>query len=163
MSAENSGVRSRIVTSSSRQTPGQVSDPLGLQQHLRSYFSDLARHPFEQSLAPVNFAMDVGLLWQRTWLRAAGFATEPVIEAVAGDRRFKYPAWQEELPFDAIKQFYLLFSRHAVALFRDRGTLDQRTRQTLAFACQQVVDALSPSNFAATNPEVAHTALESIW
>src|SRR4029077_16790702 len=77
-----------------------------------------------------------------------------------GDRRFKDDAWQEMPYYDLLKQTYLLGSRQ-LHEFVDRAQVDDKTRLQLRFYARQFIDAMSPSNFPATNPEVIRKAIET--
>ncbi len=77
------------------------------------------------------------------------------------DVRFRDPAWQEHPYFDLLKQNYLLAAQGVVRAFHDINGLDEHTRQKVEFFTRQFVDALAPTNFAATNPEVLRATLES--
>ena len=110
-----------------------------------------------------NFAMwqDYMQLWQSTTLRMFGQEAEPVVVPERGDRRFRDPAWHDNVLFDFIKQSYLLASRYILETVREERGLDEKTRQKVEFYARQFVDALAPSNFVATNPEVLRTTIET--
>lgn len=100
-------------------------------------------------------------LWHHTSQRMLGKESEPVIESPPGDRRFRDPLWQESTLFDFVRQSYLLTARWLNELVSEVEGLDEKTRQKVDFYTRQFVDALSPSNFVGTNPEVLRTTLES--
>src|SRR5262249_47982152 len=100
-------------------------------------------------------------LWQQTTQRFLGAAAEPVIEAAPEDRRFRDPAWSDNALFDFIKQSYLLTARCVQGAVRDVAGLDERTAHKVDFYTRQFVDALAPSNFVLTNPEVLRATIES--
>jgi len=77
------------------------------------------------------------------------------------DKRFKDNAWSEDAIFDFIKQSYLLTSDWLTTQVRDVEEVDPKTREKLQFYTRQFVDALSPTNFAATNPKVLKAAQET--
>jgi polyhydroxyalkanoate synthase len=95
-------------------------------------------------------------LWNATFLQA--FAGGALSDA-EGDMRFKDDAWRE-LAYDLLKQSYLLGSRQLYE-FVDRAQVDNRTKLQLRFYARQYIDAMSPSNFPATNPEVIRKAIET--
>lgn len=82
-----------------------------------------------------------------------------VVETDKGDRRFNAPEWQEPI-FDYIRQNYLLTSQWMMKLV-DSANTDESTKEKAAFFIRQFVDAISPSNFAFTNPEVLKLAMET--
>ena len=100
-------------------------------------------------------------LWQNTARRMMGMETEPVIDALATDRRFKDDAWKENEVFDFIKQSYLLSARYVQDVVKQVDGLDAKTAQKVDFYSRQFVDAMSPSNFLLTNPEVLRKTAET--
>jgi polyhydroxyalkanoate synthase len=89
-----------------------------------------------------------------------GGAQEQVIKPEPGDRRFSTKEWQDNPYYSYLKQSYLLASRFLTEL-ADAAELDARSKERLQFAVKQWCDAMSPANFAATNPAVLRAALES--
>ena len=77
------------------------------------------------------------------------------------DKRFKHPAWTESAVFNFIKESYLILAKAALATVRGVEGLDPATARKVDFYTRQFVDALSPSNFLATNPEVLAATLET--
>ena len=90
-----------------------------------------------------------------------GLEAEPVIAPAKDDRRFKHEQWSENAAFDFIKQSYLLSARCLHGTVRGADGLDDKAQRKLEFYTRQLVDALSPSNFAHTNPEVVQATLDS--
>jgi len=100
-------------------------------------------------------------LWQRSTAAFMGQQVEPTITPERGDRRFKHEDWEENFVFDYIKQAYLLTARWLQSTVQRVEGLDDKTRDKLEFYTRQFVDALSPTNFPITNPEVLRATLES--
>src|SRR2546430_7595013 len=100
-------------------------------------------------------------LWQRTAQRFLGGGADPVIEAAAEDRRFRDQAWSDNSLFDYIKQSYLLTARCIQGAVKQVEGLDERTARKVDFYTRQFVDAIAPSNFVMTNPEVVRATIES--
>ena len=99
-------------------------------------------------------------IWQNAWARVLGEAAfPPVAEPGRSDRRFKDKDWQENAIFDFLKQFYLISANWAQDLVKNAEGLDEHTRHKARFYVEQIANALSPSNFALTNPEVLRTTL----
>jgi polyhydroxyalkanoate synthase len=82
--------------------------------------------------------------------------SKPVIEPEAGDKRFSAPDWQQNPVFDALKQYYLLTTMTWLQAVEGIEGLDAKQRQRLNFVLRQFLDAISPTNFAFTNPQVIH-------
>jgi len=100
-------------------------------------------------------------LWQRTTQRFLGGSAEPMIEPPAGDRRFRDKAWTDNTLFDFIKQSYLLTARWLQGTVKQVDGIDERTARKIDFYTRQFVDAIAPSNFLMTNPEVLRATIES--
>jgi len=94
------------------------------------------------------------------WSAMFGGAKEPVVKPEPGDRRFGAKEWQDNPYFSYVKQSYLLAARFLSEL-ADSADLDARSKERLQFAVKQWCDAMSPANFAVTNPAVLREALET--
>jgi polyhydroxyalkanoate synthase len=100
-------------------------------------------------------------LWAASVKRLAGGATAPVAAPAAGDRRFADPEWSSNQYFDFLKQAYLLTARWADNLVHDAAGLNPHTRQKAEFYVRQITNALSPTNFVLTNPELLRETFTS--
>src|SRR6056300_1084961 len=90
-----------------------------------------------------------------------GNSTEaPVAEPERGDRRFQADEWSTNPIYDYIKQSYLLSSKMLTQM-AESAHLSDKEQSKLEFYTRQFVDAMSPTNFAATNPEVLQQALDT--
>jgi polyhydroxyalkanoate synthase subunit PhaC len=105
----------------------------------------------------LNFMQAQQELWKRTFEQQLGKKVDSVIEPGKNDKRFNAPEWEEMPYFNFIKQNYLLMSQLMTGII-DSVNLDKMTKKKLNFYTQQFLDAMSPSNFAATNPEVIKLA-----
>ena len=106
-----------------------------------------------------DYFRQVWKFWNATFLQAIPGASQ-LETAAKGDRRFKDKAWEDQPYYDLLKQVYLLSSRQ-LQDFVERAQVDDRTKLKLRFFARQYIDAISPSNFPATNPEVIRTAIET--
>ncbi|NWG32163.1 MAG: class I poly(R)-hydroxyalkanoic acid synthase [Rhodocyclaceae bacterium] len=100
-------------------------------------------------------------LWQAMLRRDAQTPAEPLVQPEPGDRRFNHPAWAMSPIYDYLRQAYLLNAQYLKRMAEVLPAPDALTRKRLQFATRQIVDALAPSNFAATNPEFIQKALET--
>ncbi|MEQ1521455.1 MAG: class I poly(R)-hydroxyalkanoic acid synthase [Aestuariivirga sp.] len=100
-------------------------------------------------------------LWQNAWAKALGTATEPMASPARNDKRFKDKDWQENTVFDFLKQFYLISANWAQDFVKNAEGLDEHTRQKAKFYVEQILNALSPSNFPVSNPEILRATLAS--
>ena len=123
----------------------------------------VARHwvadPGKLATAQARLFTDYAELWTRSTRRFFGQEVEPVIEPEPGDNRFKDPDWSEGQAFDFWKQAYLITARWAEDLTKSTKGIDEKTRQKALFYLEQMLAALSPSNFPLTNPEVLRATL----
>ena len=90
-----------------------------------------------------------------------GQKVEPVVEPAKGDKRFTDPAWKDEVVFDYLKQSYLLTARWLQHTVKEVEGVDDKTAKKVDFYTRQFIDAMSPSNFAMTNPQVVKATVES--
>src|SRR5205823_4496677 len=100
-------------------------------------------------------------LWASTMRRMVGEPAPPVAEADPKDRRFADPEWSSNQFFDFLKQAYLLGTDWANRLVENAEGLDPHTRQKAEFYMRQIANAVSPSNFVLTNPELLRETLSS--
>ncbi|HWD60355.1 MAG TPA: class I poly(R)-hydroxyalkanoic acid synthase, partial [Stellaceae bacterium] len=100
-------------------------------------------------------------LWQRTAERLTGQPAEPIAAPAADDRRFRDRAWSDNAIFDYIKQSYLLTARFIQGAVKEVGGLDDHAGRKIDFYTRQFVDAMAPSNYVLTNPEVLRATAES--
>jgi polyhydroxyalkanoate synthase len=93
-------------------------------------------------------------LWATAAKRMAGEKTEPVVQPGPKDKRFADPEWSSNPFFDFLKQAYLLTVGWANHLVQCADGLDPVTLQKADFYVRQIVNAIAPSNFVLTNPEL---------
>lgn len=110
--------------------------------------------------AGAEFWADTMTLWQRFLDPAAAPKFEETPEQ-ARDRRFKAPQWREQPVFDFIRQSYLTLSNHLLKGVDQIEGLTPKQKEQLRFATQGFIDAMSPSNFPATNPLVVERTIET--
>jgi polyhydroxyalkanoate synthase len=108
-----------------------------------------------------KIAKDYLDLWGSSVRRLAGEKVKPAIEPSPRDKRFKDPEWKSNQFFDFVMQLYLLTTRWAQDLVRDAEGIDPHTRKKAEFYVQQITNAIAPSNFVFTNPEVLRETLSS--
>jgi polyhydroxyalkanoate synthase len=146
-----------------RQAEGGATGPDPL--HIGTAFLDmttrLMTNPARLVQAQIGFWQDYLTLWQNTARRMMGEPIAPVIEESKSDRRFKDEAWRENEVFDFIRQSYLLSARYFTTVVQGAEGLDNKTAQKVDFYTRQFVDAMSPSNFLMTNPEVLRRTAET--
>ncbi len=136
-------------------------DPFNIGNAFMEMTARLMANPTKMVQAQMGFWQDYMSLWQNTARRMVGMDTDPVIQADPKDRRFKDDAWKDNEVFDFIKQSYLLSARYVQDVVTKVDGLDALTAQKVDFYSRQFVDAMSPSNFLLTNPEVLRKTAES--
>ncbi len=100
-------------------------------------------------------------LWASAVKRLAGEEAPPVARPAPSDKRFTDPEWTQNQFFDFLKQAYLLTTRWADTLVSDAAALNPHTKQKAEFYMRQITNALSPTNFVLTNPELLRETLTS--
>ena len=115
---------------------------------------------------PAAIARQQAELWSEglsIWQRALGFAEprDELRQKADQDRRFAAPEWRDNPLFDTIRQTYLLVSERLLGSVDAIEGLDPATREKLRFSTRAFVDAMAPSNFALTNPQVLERAIET--
>jgi polyhydroxyalkanoate synthase len=100
-------------------------------------------------------------LWGSSMRRLAGEEVPPSIAPSPRDKRFADPEWKSNQFFDFVMQLYLLTTQWAQELVRNAEGVDPHTRKKAEFYVQQITNALAPSNFVLTNPEVLRETLAS--
>jgi polyhydroxyalkanoate synthase len=100
-------------------------------------------------------------VWSNAVQRAAGEEVEESVKPERGDKRFQDPEWGKNAFFDFLKQAYLVTSRWAGDLVEHADGLDEHTRHKAGFYVKQISNAISPSNFILTNPELFRETVAS--
>src|SRR3979411_2422963 len=127
-------------------------------------FSTVAEYWLSDQNRSAELQMKLGKayldLWGSAMRRLAG-EQAAAIEPSPRDKRFKDPEWKSNQFFDFVMQLYLLTTQWAQDLVRTTEGLDEHTRKKAEFYVQQITNALAPSNFVLTNPEVLRETLAS--
>ncbi len=100
-------------------------------------------------------------LWAGAVKKMAGEPAEPVVAPDPKDKRFADPEWSQNQYFDFLKQAYLLTAQWADRLVKGASGVDEHTRKKAEFYVKQIANAISPSNFVLTNPELLRETLGS--
>src|SRR5689334_21311854 len=98
-------------------------------------------------------------LWGSAVRRLAGEEAPPAISPSPRDKRFADPEWKSNQFFDFMMQLYLLTTQWAQDLVRNAEGVDPHTRKKAEFYVSQITNAMAPSNFVLTNPEVLRETL----
>ena len=139
----------------------QPADPLGVTQTFMDFTAKMLADPKRVVQAQMELWQQYLKLWEVTTQRMMGQKVEPLAEPAKGDKRFTDPAWKDELVFDYLKQSYLLTARWLQSTVKEVEGVDEKTAKKVDFYTRQFIDAVSPSNFALTNPQVVKATVES--
>jgi polyhydroxyalkanoate synthase len=130
-------------------------------QTFMQYAMKLSENPTQMIEAQADLWAQYAALWQTTLQRMAGNESSPIATPDKGDRRFKDTEWSDNLIFDYIKQSYLLTSRWLTDQTGQVEGLEPQLAKKVDFYTRQFVDAISPTNFVATNPAVLRETVET--
>ena len=136
----------------------EVADMVKTLGHVAEYWLSDPQRTVEVQASLGKAYLD---LWASASRRLAGEATEPVVQPAPNDKRFSDPEWSSNQYYDFLKQVYLLTTQWAERLVTNASGLDPHTRQKGEFYVRQIANALAPTNFVLTNPEVMRATLES--
>ena len=141
--------------------PPGFSDDLGIAQAFFEAWGKMLSDPFKLAEAQVKLWQDYMTLWRNSTLKMLGQEAKPAIEPHQGDRRFRHEDWENNFLYDYIKQSYLIAARNLHHTLGNVEGLDEKTAKKVDFYTRQYIDALSPSNFLLTNPEVLRETVNS--
>jgi len=136
-------------------------DELGLAKAYMDLYAKMLSNPAALAASSANLMIDYLQLWQSSWMKMMGVEVSPVAAPAKGDGRFKDDDWSSNFLFDFIKQSYLITARHIQHAVAHVDGLPADSEKKVAFFTRQYVDALSPSNFALTNPQVLRETVSS--
>ena len=138
-----------------------VTDELGIAKAYMDLYSRMLANPYVLASASTNLMLDYMQLWHSSWMKLLGMETRPVAEPAKGDPRFKDEDWDSNFLFDFFKQSYLITARHIQHAVASVDGLPEESQKKVAFFTRQYVDALAPSNFVLTNPQVLRETVAS--
>jgi polyhydroxyalkanoate synthase len=139
----------------------EPADELGVGKAFSELAAKMMSDPFKLAEISMRMWQDYFTLWQNTVVKAAGGEATAVAEPGKSDNRFKSELWQNNLLFDYIKQSYLIAAQNIQKSVAEVEGLDPQTERKVKFFTRQYIDALAPTNFVLTNPEVLKTTIES--
>jgi len=138
-----------------------VTDEFGIAKAFMDLSALMFARPQQLAEAQMNMFWDYTRLWQNSWMQMLGQKVEPVAAPGKGDNRFRHEDWENHFLFDYLKQSYLIAARHIHQAVSKVEHLPPDARKKVDFFTRQYINALSPSNFALTNPEVVRETLSS--
>lgn len=154
-------VLARMMEANAKDEKPLHADPLNVSPVFNDLTTQIMSNPQEMAERTLELWTQQAELWRRTMMGWMGVeAPEPLVEPKRGDKRFKDEQWSENQVFSYMKQAYLLSAQWAQDVTHNIGDMPPRDRAKVDFYMRNIVEAMSPSNFAATNPEVWRTTLE---
>jgi len=149
-----------IARMSSRESPGPI-DPLNISGAMMALAKAMGGDRDAVMAAQAEWWNNFLHLWENTARRMLGGEAPAVVEPAPGDRRFKSEEWRQNEVFDFIKQSYLLTANAMQEMVGKLHGLDDKERGRVAFYTRQFADALAPTNFPLTNPDVLKATIAS--
>jgi len=140
---------------------GGLGDPAGIGRAFLDLTAKMIADPMSIAQMQLELWKEHVKLLQRTTERLGGGTNKSNHRPVATDRRFLHPAWTENVLFDYIKQSYLFSAEAILSAVNRVDGLNPKTAHKVDFYTRQFVEAMAPSNFLATNPEVLQTTIET--
>lgn len=136
-------------------------DPFNLKQLYGEWLMAAIQDPQKLMGTHAGYLQKSMELYRHSALSFLGIDSPPVVEEGRGDRRFRHEDWVQEPAFGYIKQSYLLISQWMRELVTDLDGLDDHTAEKVRFFTERYLDAMSPTNFALTNPAVLEKIVET--
>ncbi|MEZ5813666.1 MAG: class I poly(R)-hydroxyalkanoic acid synthase [Alphaproteobacteria bacterium] len=136
-------------------------DPMNVAPSSMNLMASMIQNPLKMWEAQMQYGQKQAQLWQSSINKLWGLESQPVIQPQKGDKRFKSESWNDSVFFDFIKQYYLLACDFVQQNIENAEGLSEAEKKKLAFSSKLTLDALSPSNFAMTNPDVLSETLKS--
>jgi polyhydroxyalkanoate synthase len=155
----SSRILGEFVQKQTQSLSAAMRDEMGIAKAFMDLYARLAADPALLTSFSVNLWLDQMRLWQASWMKMLGMEAPTVAAPAKGDWRFKDDEWSKNFLFDYIKQSYLLAARHIQQAVGQVEGLPPESEKKVAFFTRQYVDALAPSNFLLTNPQVLRETL----
>lgn len=124
------------------------------QEVLSDIFTKSLEDPEKLYKNQIEFYGEYLKVLNNAWNKYVGDSETEMFKANPKDKRFKDEAWNNDFIFNFIKQSYLLTSNWLNKTVDEIEGVDKKTKEKYEFYTKQFIDAISPSNFAFTNPEV---------
>jgi polyhydroxyalkanoate synthase subunit PhaC len=136
----------------------QMTDAVKTISQVAEYWLASPQRSIEAQTSLMKAYLDI---WSAQVKRLSGEAPTPAVKPDPKDSRFADPEWTDNPFFDALKQSYLATSDWANRMVREAEGLDEHTRHKAEFYVRQIANAVSPSNFLMTNPQLIRETFSS--
>ncbi len=137
------------------------ADPMNIGEAFLTMTKNMIANPSNILDAQAELFRTYGDLWQYTTRRMLGETPDPLIKPAPDDRRFADPAWESSGVFEFIKQSYLLTAKWLVDTVHDVDGMDPKNSRKVDFYTRQFANAIAPTNFILTNPEVLRATIDT--
>ena len=137
------------------------TDEFGIAKAFMDLSAQMLANPWKLAETQMKMFWDYVSLWQSSALKMLGHAPEPVAAPAKGDNRFRDEQWENHFLFDYFKQSYLIAARHIHDAVCCVEGLPEEVQKKVNFFTRQYIDALAPSNFVLTNPQVLRETVNS--
>lgn len=160
VAAQSQEILRNFLSRHRREATDTPFDPFHIGQTFLQMFGHIIANPSKYIEMQAELWKNYVHLWQYSTAKFLGHEADEVLPPTK-DKRFKDAAWSENMVFDVIRQSYLMSASWLHKLTSDIEGMDPKEAKKVEFYTRQFIDALSPSNFLMTNPEVLKTTMES--
>ncbi len=136
-------------------------DPMNVSNSLMQVMQQVWSDPQKAIQNNIELTQNYLNLWSNVTQRFLGQPVEPLYKSQGKDNRFKDEAWENHPMFDFIKQSYFMNSAWLQDIVKQVEGLSPKEEKKLEFYTKLIIDAMAPTNFAITNPEVLKETLAS--
>lgn len=159
--AQYIGEQTQEILNKLQESQSQLTPMKNIADAFMNFSKGLVENPEQLIQLQLDLYTSYLNLWANTAEKIMGKETQDIITPAKGDRRFNNPQWNENLMFNYIKQSYLLTADWVANSINSNEEVDEFTRQKVSFYARQFVDAISPTNFALTNPDVIEETVKT--
>jgi polyhydroxyalkanoate synthase len=135
-------------------------DEIGVSKAFADLATRMMSDPYKLAGAGMKMWQSQFELWQSWVKQVTGAETTSPAPETKSDPRFRSELWNNWV-FDYIRQAYLVAAEDVQNTVAEVEGLDQQTARKVQFFTKQYVDALAPSNFVLTNPDVLKATMET--
>ncbi len=141
--------------------PDYPGMPEAIQKTYGDFMQALLADPQKLAKLQLEYWNSWSQIWEETLKKYSGEPAKDVFQAEKSDRRFRSPEWQDSPYFNFLRQSYLMTSAWMRKVVHSTEGLDKETVDRLDFYTRQLADAMAPTNFILTNPEVLKETIET--
>lgn len=136
-------------------------DPLNIRECYMDYINQVAQNPEKMWGIQTEFMNEWVGLWSQSMQNFIGEHSPAPNLSDNNDKRFKAPEWQSSAVFNFVKQSYFLACKQIEESIDGADNLDEQQRRKLSFQAKLFTDAMSPTNFVMTNPDVMNETIKT--